>query len=60
MVYWVYATACRWRCLHHLGRLDQAKAAMAELRSEMKAPWASGDETARALAAEAASIVDEP
>ena len=58
-VYAVYATACRVMSLQRLGRLDQATAAMMELRSEMEAPWASGDETARALLTEAASIVDE-
>ena len=58
-VYAVYATACRVMSLQRLGRLDQAKAAMMELRSEMEARWASGDETARALLTEAASIVDE-
>ena len=57
-VYSVYATACRVMSLHRLGRLDQAKAAMTELRTEMEAPWASGDEAARALLTEAASIVD--
>ncbi len=58
-LYSVYATACRVMSLQRLGRLDQAKAAMTEFRSEMEAPWASGDETARALLAEAASVVDE-
>ena len=58
-VYSVYATACRVMSLHRLGRLDQAQAALTELRSEMEAPWASGDETARALFAEATFIVDE-
>ncbi len=58
-LYSVYAKACRVMSLQRLGRLDQAKAAMTEFRREMEAPWASGDETARALFTESASIVDE-
>lgn len=57
--YSVYATACRVMSLQRLGRLDQAVAAMKELRKQMEAPWASGDETARALLTEAASVVDK-